>query len=595
MSNLLAAMLLGASLAPQDPGTSYRFRIPGPVTPAAAAMLAARFDRLGPDRPDAGLDLIVLPEQLAEFRASAPQAVLVDRGRPYHEIRAAQPAAPDPAYYTYAELIAEIDALVAAHPTLARKVDLSALPGASRTHENRPIWALLVSDHAAVDEDEPAILIAAQHHARELNTAHIVVGAMRRVLAGQATDPVLQRLVADHELWFVPCANPDGTEYVWNTDNYWRKNRRPNGGGVYGVDQNRNYEFLWGLCGSSTLPSSQTYRGPSAASEPETRTLVALVRATRPEQYLDFHSSGREVLFPYAPCATVGASVRSLLQGYADRLRQPMAYATRAPSGSGEAPEAHWARSGALSFLTEISDQFQPPFAQTITEEARVWPGLLGAMRDFRPAVRGHVRSVHQAQPIEAELRVDTLPFQHGERTWSRARDGRFALWLPAGTHRVTVSAAGFQPIARDVVVTVLDQPQTLELELEPAWPPATLALAGTHRLGTTSSLTYSSPGDAGALFWITLSTGTDPGLPIGGRVIPLNPDLLFLACATPDAILRGNLGTLGTVPVVATLPIPVLPGLAGLRLHAGGITLADGYTAAVKKFSPAASFTLQP
>lgn len=594
----IAAAALLAGIAAQDPGTSYRFRIPGPIAPALHHLLAQRYDLLACEHrtPDADCEVVVAPHQHAEFVRLVPAALLVDRGRPFHEIRAvtANPLAPDPLYYTYTELIAEMDQLVAAHPGYAQRVDLSALPGGVRTHENRALYALKVSDHVATDEDEPAILIAAQHHARELNSPHIVVGAMRRILQGRATDPQLGQLVDDYEIWFVPCANPDGTEFVWSTDNYWRKNRRDNGGGIYGVDNNRNYPFLWSAsCGGSTQPSSATYRGPSAGSEPETRTLMALVARLRPELYLDFHSSGREVLFPYAPCASVDPAVRSYLQGYADRLRSPMSFATRAPSASGEAPEQHWASGGTLSFLTEISDQFQPPFTATVAEEARVWPGLRAALTGFRPALRGHVRSVFRAQPIEAELRIDSLAFQHGERTRSRAVDGRFAIWLPVGPHRITVLAPGFQTLVRDVVVTAQDQPAALELELEPSWTPAVTTVSGTHRLGTTSTLSYASPGDAGDLFWITLATGSAPGLPIGGRVIPLNPDPLFLACATPDAILRSNVGTLGSGPAIATLPIPQQPGLAGLQLWAGGITLAPDYTAFVKKFSPAVSFRL--
>ena len=57
----------------------------------------------------------------------------------------------------------------------------------------------------------------------------------------------------------------------------WRKNRR----GGYGVDLNRNYSFNWNSCGgSSGNKRSDTYRGPSAASEPETKALMKLVEET---------------------------------------------------------------------------------------------------------------------------------------------------------------------------------------------------------------------------------------------------------------------------------------------------------------------------
>jgi len=103
--------------------------------------------------------------------------------------------AQDPLYYTSAEIEAALDAAAAAHPTLAQKVNLSALPGGLLTHDGKSIFALKVSDNAALTEDEPAIVIVAQHHARELTTPVIVLQALQRVLAGYATDPTLQALV----------------------------------------------------------------------------------------------------------------------------------------------------------------------------------------------------------------------------------------------------------------------------------------------------------------------------------------------------------------------------------------------------------------
>ena len=84
--------------------------------------------------------------------------------------------------------------------------------------------------------------------------------------------------------------------YAWTTNRLWRKNRRNNGGGVYGVDLNRNWNDHWwhsiiclpncfegveqDLLGMRSdfvqepnchlsVPSSDTYRGTAAFSEPE--------------------------------------------------------------------------------------------------------------------------------------------------------------------------------------------------------------------------------------------------------------------------------------------------------------------------------------
>ena len=85
------------------------------------------------------------------------------------------------------------------------------------------------------------------------------------------------------EIWIVSNLNPDGGEYDIATGSYrsWRKNRQPNSGSTaVGTDLNRNWGFQWGCCGgSSGTFSSETYRGPSAFSAPETQRVRDFVNS----------------------------------------------------------------------------------------------------------------------------------------------------------------------------------------------------------------------------------------------------------------------------------------------------------------------------
>src|SRR5690606_15325000 len=81
----------------------------------------------------------------------------------------------------------------------------------------------------------------------------------------------------------------------------WRKNRR-NNGSSFGVDLNRNYGYLWGYdnWGSSGNPSSETYRGPSAFSEPETQALRDFLEGgRRVRAAFNYHTYGDLLLFPW--------------------------------------------------------------------------------------------------------------------------------------------------------------------------------------------------------------------------------------------------------------------------------------------------------
>ncbi len=597
---LVALSLCAATVRAQE---LRRYLVTNP-TPGQRLLLQQHFDVLGgccgAAAATGDVDVVVDDAQIGLLLAIAPSAVFVEAGRPYAEIEAEQlaasPSVIDAGYYTVAEVEAEIDAMVTQFPTLARKVDLTALPGGVVTHEGRSIFALVVSDNVAVDEDEPAIVLAAQHHARELNSPHMVIRAMQRVLGGYATDPQLHALVDDHELWFVPMVNPDGVNHVWTIDNLWRKNRRNNGSN-YGVDCNRNYPFLYGACGSSTVTSSETYRGPSAASEPEVQTMRNLMATVRPEIYLDFHSYGQDVLRMWAPCATVSPTMYAFQQHYCDDLRAPMGFSTRDPSGSGEAPEDHYSAGGALSFLIEVGTAFQPTFAATQAEEGVVWPGVRGALTNWRPALRGHVRSALGEAPLAATITFAPNQMNHGEVTRSRGRDGRYGLWLPIGTWNVTFAAAGHVSRTLPITVTTLDTPVVLDVLLETTGSAATIAAVGSGSIGTTVTYTYASPGDAGKGVLFGWSFGTAPGIPLGGqRVIPLNHDLLFDLALAGNPFLSPTWTNLnGAAQAQSVLTIPPETWLIGFTTYVGGITIDPAYQYTIKTWSQPVGLTFVP
>src|SRR5690606_15476530 len=90
--------------------------------------------------------------------------------------------------------------------------------------------------------------------------------------------------------------NPDGNNRVWSNQTMWRKNTREG----YGVDLNRNYPYNWNSCqGSSGSRSNDTYRGPSAGSEPEAQALMQLVAETKPVFSISYHSYSEMVIYPF--------------------------------------------------------------------------------------------------------------------------------------------------------------------------------------------------------------------------------------------------------------------------------------------------------
>ncbi len=191
-------------------------------------------------------------------------------------------------YHTYAEVESILRAMESSGAAKVYDIGDSV--------EGRDIWAIRISDNPTVDEDEPSVLFVGCHHAREWISVEVSLYIAKYLTDNYATDPEIQSMVDNQEIWIVPVLNPDGYEYTRTTNRGWRKNRR-NNGGSYGVDLNRNYGYNWGYDnnGSSGNPGDNDYRGPSAFSEPETQALRDLCLAHEFRSMITYHSYGGEV------------------------------------------------------------------------------------------------------------------------------------------------------------------------------------------------------------------------------------------------------------------------------------------------------------
>ncbi|MTB85282.1 hypothetical protein GGQ24_13155 [Nocardioides sp. zg-578] len=104
----------------------------------------------------------------------------------------------------------------------------------------------------------PTVVLISTMHGDEPATRHI----LRSLRDG---DPVV-----GVDLWVVPTYNPDGLAAGT------RRNAR-------GVDLNRNYPYRWADL------DGRYESGPKAASEPETKAMMAFLDDVRPDRLLSFH------------------------------------------------------------------------------------------------------------------------------------------------------------------------------------------------------------------------------------------------------------------------------------------------------------------
>jgi hypothetical protein len=375
-------------------------------------------------------------------------------------------AAPAPGYLNYTGIVARLHEVAAKHPDIAQVVNLNQLLQTPLTAEGRLLWALKISDHVAASEDEPAVIVDGCHHARELVTPYAVLDIAEVLTAEYGVDPVATKWVDHYEIWLIPCVNPDGLTYVFNRDRNWRKNRTPMSDGSFGVDLNRNYPFMWGACGdNSRAANSEIYRGPAPGSEPEIRTMLALGARTRPMFYLSYHSFGQTVLAPYV-CGQLAE--RRLVDSIRDQYVSAIDYKLARAASSGESFEHFYNQYGAISFLTEIGTEFQPPFTQIANILRRLRPGWRFILdRGLGPSIQGHVRKAATGKPLpEAMISIDGIKFTEGEIREPEAQFGRYQWLLLPGTYTITYTAPGFQSQSRTVTVT--GEAVSLDVDLAP-------------------------------------------------------------------------------------------------------------------------------
>lgn len=147
---------------------------------------------------------------------------------------------------------------------------------------------------------KPAVLIVGGQHAREWITVEVPLHLAQYLTDHYGSDSEVTRIVENVEIWIVPMANPDGHAYSRVKDRLWRKNRTDNGNGAFGVDPNRNFDYMWGT-GVGTVssnPHADTYQGPTAFSEPESRALRDLVLARNFKVIVDYHSYAQVIVYP---------------------------------------------------------------------------------------------------------------------------------------------------------------------------------------------------------------------------------------------------------------------------------------------------------
>ena len=205
-------------------------------------------------------------------------------------------------FLTFAEVVNKLDSMRIEYPNL-----ISSKFSIGNSLESRAMWTVRVSNNPNTTTGRPEVWFHSLIHAREPMSMEQNLFFIYWLLENYNIDPIATYILENRELYFTPVFNPDGYEYNRsinpNGGGQWRKNRSVNTGGSFGVDLNRNYGTyaFWNSVnnGSSTVPTSDTYRGISPFSEPETQNAMNFVNSRNFKGVLSYHTYGNYLIRPW--------------------------------------------------------------------------------------------------------------------------------------------------------------------------------------------------------------------------------------------------------------------------------------------------------
>ncbi len=329
-------------------------------------------------------------QQAADARRGTPTAGTADEGTGTGAVTRA-PARGDASiqsisgyacYETVEESFAAAQGFATSFPNLAQWLDVGDSWQKTQGLGGYDIRVLKLTN-SATGGTKPRLFINSAIHAREYTTAPLVLEFARWLVNGYGNNADATWIMDHHEVHLMLQANPDGRKKAEGGLS-WRKNTNTNYCGATsnsrGADLNRNFSFGWnstGGQGSSGNACDDTYRGPTAGSEPETQALQSYLRSIFPDRrgpnpgdaapadtsgiHLDIHSYSQLVLWPWGTTSTPAPN-GTALQTMGRRLAYFNGYTPQQSIGlyptDGTSDGPSYGELGVAAFTIELGTSF---------------------------------------------------------------------------------------------------------------------------------------------------------------------------------------------------------------------------------------------
>lgn len=284
------------------------------------------------------------------------------------------------AYRQLADYNNDLAALASQYPTKVKQFTLK-----NNSLENRPVRGIEISHDVAKKDGKPVFLMMGLHHAREWPSGELTIEFAYDLLKNDGVEPRITNILDKARVIIVPVVNPDGFN-LSRTLGYEmkRKNCRITNGQLptagqcaqssnqsRGVDPNRNYSGFWGGPGASTSLTSETYRGASAFSEPETRNIQALVSAHQVTTLITNHTYSNLVLRQPGYAAAAKTPDETMYKALGDQMAAQNGYDSQFGyelyDTTGTTEDWSYYATGGLGFTFEHgASSFHPAFSNVV-------------------------------------------------------------------------------------------------------------------------------------------------------------------------------------------------------------------------------------
>jgi hypothetical protein len=295
-------------------------------------------------------------------------------------------------YRQYADYLREMDALVAAHPNLVRKVTLP-----KQTVMGEPIVGVEIADGVhRTDDGRPVYVVMGLHHAREWPSAEVNMEFALDLARGFGNDSRITALLERERVVVIPIVNPDGFKVsranatadapfrgTANAGSNKRKNCAINTPAEEnqpcrnrsGVDLNRNYGAYWGGNGASTFFVLDDYRGPAPWSEPETQAVHEYTQRLQVTNLQTIHNIAALVLRPPGFRALGRAPDEPRLKALGDDMGAATGYESQYGwelyEVTGATEDWNYVAQGAFGYTIELGGRsgFQGPYNTNVVDQ----------------------------------------------------------------------------------------------------------------------------------------------------------------------------------------------------------------------------------